>query len=87
MPTEDGVLNVVHGVGDIVGEVHDLGFQAFLGGGSPGFSGPGAEPFEDGQIIGVDAKFAVGLAVGSGGGVGAGPGVLAGCVQGRPGQV
>lgn len=69
MPGVQGILHVVHGVGDVVGPVHDLLLQAgaVLGGAPP-------EPVEDLGIVGVVAEL---LGV-----VPPGPGVLAGGVQG-----
>lgn len=78
-PHVQAVLDVVHGVGHVVGPVHDLGLEAGAGAG-----GVLADPVEDGAVVVVDAELP-GLGVG---GVGAaGPGVLGGRVEGCSGEV
>jgi hypothetical protein len=68
------VLHVVDGVGDVVGPVHDLRFQA-----EPSGRRPLPDPLEDPSVLGVHAVFPVG-AVGE-------PGVLERRVECGAGQV
>ena len=81
MPGDDRVLDVVHGVGNVVGEVHDLRFQA----GAP-LRGVLADPVEDRQVVLVGAELAGPLAMDDGG-VRGRPRVLRCGVEARPGQV
>ena len=77
----NGVLHVVHGVGDVVGQVHDLGLEA----GTPlGRTLP--QPVEDGQVILVGAELAGALAVDHRR-VERGPGILRRGVQAGAGEV
>ena len=73
----DGILDVVHGVGDVVGPVHDLGL------GRPvAVGGAGAEPVEDVEVVVVDAELHGGVRRPA-----AAPRVLRGGVQAGPGEV
>ena len=59
VPGDDRVLDVVHRVGDVVGEVHDLRLEA-----GPALRGALADPVEDGQVVLVGAELAGPLARG-----------------------
>ena len=48
----DGILDVVDGVGDVVGPVHHLGFEA-----PHRRRHPGPEPLEDRQVVGIHTEF------------------------------
>ena len=78
----DGVLDVVDGVADVVGQVHDLGLQAAAGGG-----GAGAHPLEDLPVVVVAAVLAGALALRAAGPAAFGPGVLGDGVEAGPGEV
>ncbi len=71
------VLDVVDGVGDVVGPVHDLGLEAAV---VVGRALP--EPAEDRQVVLVHAELVREFGVAA-----AGPGVLGGGVEGGPGEV
>src|SRR5690606_38070973 len=71
---DDTVLDVVHGIGDVVGPVHDLAFQA-----AHPVGGVLADP---GQAVGVDL---VGAELGAA--AGAAPRVFDGGVEGGAGEV
>ena len=76
----DRVLHVVHRVGDVVRQVHDLGLQA-----SPPRRRPLAHPREHGRVVGVHGVLARRL--GQVRAAGLDPRVLADRVQGRSRQV
>ena len=71
-----GVLHVVHAVGDVVREVHDLRLQALAA-----LHRALAEPLEHGEVVLVRAELPVGPPVRPGRGVRGGPRVLARGVQ------
>ena len=76
----DRILHVVHRIGDVVRQVHDLGFQA-----SPPGGRALAHPREHGRVVGVHGVLAGRL--GQVRAAGLDPRVLADRVQGRPRQV
>ena len=53
-PGDDAVLDVVHGVGDVVGEVHHLRLEAR----GAGPATPGAQPVEDRPVVVVHPELA-----------------------------
>jgi hypothetical protein len=71
---ENAVLHVVHGVGDVVGPVHDLRLEA-----APALGRAVADPGEQLRVAGVGAVLAVARS--------AHPGVLAGRVEAGAGEV
>ena len=75
---DHAVLDVVDGVGDVVGEIHHLGLQAAAGRLGRRHAGP--HPREDRAVVGVDAELAVAQLLGT-------PGVLRAGVQGGAGEV
>ena len=52
MPGNNGIFNVMDRVGNVISEVHDLGFDATLA-----FRGALAQPVEDGKIVSIGAEF------------------------------
>ena len=68
----------MHGVGDVIGPVHYLGFDAFAI-----IAMALAQPLEQIRVLVIGAVFAVGAAIG----IGFGPGVFAGTVEGGAGEV
>ena len=79
---DDGILHIMHAVGDVVGQVHDLAFhRCRIDGRVP------LEPGKDLLIIGIDTVLGRPLPLGMLGRIGQGPGILDGGIQGRPGQV
>ena len=78
----DGILDVMHGVGDIIRKVHDLAFH-----GLGSLRRADLEPSEYRLVIRVDAEFLRPLPLWVLVGFGQGPRVFDGRVQGRTGQV
>ncbi len=76
----DRVLEVVHRVGDVVGEVHHLGLDAAY---APGRFR--AQPAEHVLVVGIDAELEPSTGIGKR--MRGGPRVLAGRVQARAGQI
>jgi hypothetical protein len=77
---DDRILEVVHRVGDVVGEVHDLRLDA-----EPPLRGPAAHPREHVEVVGVEAELVAPAGVANSGRLG--PRVLAAGVEARAGQV
>lgn len=77
---EDRVLEVVHRVGDVVREVHDLGLDA-----AHALGGALAHPGEGGLVVVVEAELGATRGVGHRAGVR--PGILAARVEARPREV
>src|SRR6056300_580763 len=80
VPIDDGVLEVMHRIGHVIGEVHDLGFN-----GEPAMRKSLPSPLKDILIIGIHAKLCPTTGVNFGS-LGA-PGVLNAREQARSGQV
>ena len=86
---DGAVLDVVHGVGDVVGEVHDLRLDAA----APCRPAPDPDPVERRPVVVVHAELgalpghAVAVDAARRGRVGDRPGVLRAGVERRPGQV
>ena len=78
----DGILDVMHGVGDIIRKVHDLAFH-----GLGSLRRADLEPSEYRLVIRVDAEYLRPLPLWVLVGFGQGPRVFDGRVQGRTGQV
>ena len=80
VPVDDRILEVVHRVADVVGEVHDLCLDA-----PTAIRCPGTQPLEDLGVVVVEAVLAAPTRVGHA--LGRGPRILATGVEAGPGEV